>query len=471
VEEVVGDVARPDNQERQRSEAFGVTAVALRVSGLGKEYQLRRGRTAYKTAREAIVGAMAAPFGRLRSARDAGGGARAESFWALKDVSFEVAPGEIIGIIGRNGAGKSTLLKVLSRITEPTAGFAEIRGRVRSLLEVGTGFHPELTGRENIYMNGAILGMKRAEIIRRFDEIVAFAETERFLDTAVKHYSSGMYLRLAFAVAAHLQPEILIVDEVLAVGDAAFQQKCLGKMGQVASEGRTVLLVSHNMQAISSLCRTVFLLEGGRLVLAGPPGRVVSAYLQPDTTQLEQQQKVFEDPSTAPGNDKIRIRAVRLVPEGSSVGGEVGMDMPLRVEIDYWNLQADATVLLEIDLYTLDGTAVFESVSVDDPTFRARPLPVGLFRAVALIPENLLNQGSYRLRVVFIDEFGTARVFDYPSAAIFTVHDLSPRRISWYGRFQGVVRPRLQWRIGPITVDDAPLRPPRVFHPSGDSLP
>lgn len=449
------------------AEAFGVTAFALRVDGLGKEYRFRQGRTPYKTAREAIVSAIAAPF-RLRRS---GGGDRAECFWALKDVSFEVASGEVVGIIGRNGAGKSTLLKILSRITDPTEGFAEICGRVGSLLEVGTGFHSELTGRENIFLNGAILGMKRAEIIRRFDEIVAFAETERFLDTAVKHYSSGMYLRLAFAVAAHLEPEILIVDEVLAVGDAAFQRKCLGKMGQVASEGRTVLLVSHNMQAINSLCRTVFLLEGGRVVRAGAAGEVVSAYLQPDTAQLEEQQKVFEDPSTAPGNDKIRIRAVRLVPEDSSVGGEIGMNTPLRVEIDYWNLQPDATVLLELDLYTFDGTPVFESVSVDDPTWHVRPLPVGLFRGVVLIPANLLNQGSYRLRVVFIDEFGTARVFDYPSAAVFTVHDLTPRHISWYGRFQGVVRPRLEWRIAPITVDDTAPRPPVVSRPTGDSTP
>lgn len=444
-----------------------MTTFALRVDGLGKEYRLRQGRTPYKTAREAIVSAIAASFRIHRS----GGVDRAECFWALKDVSFEVASGEVVGIIGRNGAGKSTLLKILSRITEPTTGLAEIRGRVGSLLEVGTGFHSELTGRENIFMNGAILGMKRAEIIRRFDEIVAFAETERFLDTAVKHYSSGMYLRLAFAVAAHLEPEIFIVDEVLAVGDAAFQRKCLGKMGQVASEGRTVLLVSHNMQAINSLCRTALLFEGGRVVRAGAAAEVVSAYLQPDAAQLEEQQKVFENPSTAPGNDKIRIRAVRLVAENSSAGGEIGIDTPLRVEIDYWNLQPEATVLLEVDLYTFDGTPVFESVSVDDPTWRVRPLPVGLFRGVVLIPANLLNQGSYRLRVVFIDEFGTARIFDYPSAAVFTVHDLSPRRISWYGRFQGVVRPRLEWRIEPITADDPAPRPPGASRPTRDPKP
>src|SRR5882724_1962350 len=240
----------------------------IKVQQLGKTYEIGTRKPAYGTLRDTIAAAVRAPIKRLR-----GYVRPAETIWALKDVSFEVMPGEVVGIIGRNGAGKSTLLKVLARITEPTTGRAELYGRVASLLEVGTGFHPELTGRENVYLNGAILGMSKAEIDRKFDEIVAFAELEKFLDTPVKRYSSGMYMRLAFAVASHLEPEILLVDEVLAVGDAAFQKKCLGKMEEVAKEGRTVLFVSHNMTAIRSLCRRVFWLDNGEIVETGETGQ------------------------------------------------------------------------------------------------------------------------------------------------------------------------------------------------------
>jgi homopolymeric O-antigen transport system ATP-binding protein len=254
--------------------------VAIRVDGLSKQYQIGGDRKPYKTIRESITDIALNPLRRLRAGLSADAPHGEHPFWALKDVSFEVKRGEVVGIIGRNGAGKSTLLKILSRITEPTEGEVEIAGRVGSLLEVGTGFHPELTGRENIYLNGAILGMKRSEIDRRFDEIVGFSEIERFLETPVKHYSSGMYTRLAFAVAAHLEPEILIVDEVLAVGDAAFQKKCLGKMGDVARHGRTVLLVSHNMAAIENLCPTSVLLSGGRIADQGCTRNVIRSYLQ-----------------------------------------------------------------------------------------------------------------------------------------------------------------------------------------------
>lgn len=259
--------------------------IAIRVENLSKRYRIGQ-REPYRALRDVLARGFAAPFRaaalafRRTPAATVDASVTNRHFWALKDVSFEVKKGEVIGIIGRNGAGKSTLLKILSRITEPTEGYAEIHGRVGSLLEVGTGFHPELTGRENIYLNGAILGMKKHEIDRKFDEIVAFAEIEKFIDTPVKYYSSGMYVRLAFAVAAHLEPEILLVDEVLAVGDAAFQKKCLGKMGDVAKEGRAVLFVSHNMAAIQNLCSIVYLFEQGQVITSGNPTDVIGRYLQ-----------------------------------------------------------------------------------------------------------------------------------------------------------------------------------------------
>ncbi|MDQ3810282.1 MAG: polysaccharide ABC transporter ATP-binding protein, partial [Chloroflexota bacterium] len=252
--------------------------LAIRVQHLSKRYRIGE-RERYRALRDTISDMASAPFRRLRRGPRLAHGSTDNTIWALRDVSLDVAPGEVLGVIGHNGAGKSTLLKILSRITEPTEGRAEVRGRVGSLLEVGTGFHPELTGRENIFLNGAILGMKRAEIVRRFDEMVAFAEVERFVDTPVKRYSSGMYLRLAFAVAAHLEPEILLVDEVLAVGDAAFQRKCLGRMGEVAREGRTVLFVSHNLPSVEKLCRRVVVVDGGRITRQGDPVECISAYL------------------------------------------------------------------------------------------------------------------------------------------------------------------------------------------------
>jgi lipopolysaccharide transport system ATP-binding protein len=250
--------------------------VAIRIENLGKQYKIGARQESYRTLRETLTGFFAYPFRHRHNGRHR---SKAENFWALKNISFEIKTGEVVGIIGRNGAGKTTLLKVLSRITEPTVGLAEVHGRVGSLLEVGTGFHPELTGRENIYLNGAILGMKKAEIDRKFDDIVAFAEVGKFLDTPVKRYSSGMYIRLAFAVAANLEPDILLVDEVLAVGDAVFQKKCLGKMDEVAKGGRTVLFVSHNMEAVLNLCENCFVLNDGALVFQGPTEEALKFYL------------------------------------------------------------------------------------------------------------------------------------------------------------------------------------------------
>ncbi len=258
----------------------------IRVENLSKQYRLGTQQASYATLRDSLTNAVAAPFRRFKNPNSAIRHPPSDMIWALKDINFEVMSGEVVGIIGRNGAGKSTLLKILSRITEPTTGKIDLYGRVSSLLEVGTGFHPELTGRENIYLNGAVLGMKRAEITRKFDEIVAFAEIEKFLDTPVKHYSSGMYMRLAFSVAAHLEPEILIVDEVLAVGDIAFQQKCLSKMGDVAKEGRTVLFVSHNLQAVGSLCTRAVLLDGGVVIRDDSPPEVIRRFLNQQKEQF-----------------------------------------------------------------------------------------------------------------------------------------------------------------------------------------
>src|SRR5437764_12400489 len=280
------------------------SALAIQTFGLSKQYRLGQYRQAYQTLREELVRAGRALVRRQRA------GDGPDTIWALDGVSFEVEQGEVVGIIGRNGAGKTTLLKILSRITEPTRGYADVTGRVGSLLEVGTGFHPELTGRENVYLYGSILGMSRPEIRRRFDEIVSFAEVERFLDTPVKRYSSGMSVRLAFAVAAHLEPEILLVDEVLAVGDAAFQRKCLGKMGDVAEQGRTVLFVSHNMSAVNQLCRRSILLETGLLITDGVTNEVVNSYLFGASRKAV---RTWRDRSSAPGGDIIRLGAVRIV--------------------------------------------------------------------------------------------------------------------------------------------------------------
>lgn len=301
--------------------------VAIRAEGLGKQYHIGRLQTygGYKTIRETVMDLCAAPVRRVgRLFRGYSSVAdQDETMWALRDVSFQVRQGETVGIIGRNGSGKSTLLKILSRITEPSQGWAEVHGRVASLLEVGTGFHPELTGRENIFLNGAVLGMRRAEIQRKFEEIVAFAEIERFLDTPVKHYSSGMYVRLAFAVAAHLEPEILLVDEVLAVGDVAFQKKCLGRMEQVATQGRTVLFVSHNMGAVQGLCKRAILLDGGVVAADGPAREVVAHYL--DAMQ----------PGQVTMGESLAIEKVVLRNAAGEPTTRIGHGEPLTVEIHY----------------------------------------------------------------------------------------------------------------------------------------
>jgi lipopolysaccharide transport system ATP-binding protein len=421
---------------------------AIRVEGLSKRYRIGE-RETYKTLRDALTNAVRSPFRRRasivhsRASSHQTNGADGDYIWALKDVSFEVEYGEVLGVIGRNGAGKSTLLKILSRITHPTSGYGEIRGRVGSLLEVGTGFNPELTGRENIYLNGAILGMKKAEIDRKFDEIVAFAEVEKFIDTPVKRYSSGMHMRLAFAVAAHLEPEILIVDEVLAVGDAAFQKKVLGKMGSVAQEGRTVLFVSHNMVAIQSLCNRVIWLHQGRIMEEGQPAKVVSHYLQTSFSSLTEQ--LWNDRATAPGNDKVRLHRVCVRPENGSPSDHITMRTPIIMEFEFWNLVTGTYLDLNFQLITDQGMVAFASSPTDESGWRGRPYPMGLFSSKCSIPGDLLIAGQYRVVFSVIkDDYYILHQHD--DALVFEVQDAAELRGGWYGEMVGAVRPLLKWK-------------------------
>ncbi len=322
--------------------------IAIRANGLGKLYHIGRRRQAYRTLRETMGGTLQ----RLRT-RPATADAD-PTIWALRRVSFDIRQGEVMGVIGGNGAGKSTLLKILTRITEPTEGYVELRGRVGSLLEVGTGFHPELTGRENVYLNGAILGMRRAEIAAKFDEIVAFAEIDKFLDTPVKRYSSGMYVRLAFAVAAHLEPEILLVDEVLAVGDVAFQQKCLGKMGEVARGGRTVLFVSHNLAAVRRLCSSAILLRQGQLAGEGSPDAIIDEYLLGATSAGTPVVTLPAGAAEAPGEGLC----LRFSGEDGAPRTQFHMGEQWRVLLEFRMRQPAAQVIGAIGLATSDGVPI-----------------------------------------------------------------------------------------------------------------
>ncbi|MGH9872778.1 MAG: ABC transporter ATP-binding protein [Pyrinomonadaceae bacterium] len=411
----------------------------IRVEHLSKQYYLGVREAAYDTLRESIVRTIRAPLDRLRRAN---GKQNSEAIWALKDVGFEVAPGEVIGVIGPNGAGKSTLLKVLSRITEPTTGRVQLYGRVASLLEVGTGFHPELTGRENIFLNGAILGMRKTEIVSKFDEIVAFSELEKFLDTPVKRYSSGMYMRLAFAVASHLEPEILVVDEVLAVGDAAFQRKCLGKMGDVAREGRTVLFVSHNLIAIQSLCQRAIWLSGGEVISDGRAPEVVSKYLT-SSVGAKALEEIWDDVETAPGNEVVRLHRVRVRPQDEA-SDALTMRTPFVIEVEYWNLLPGAHLHVTLHVYTEQEIVAFTTGNGADSTWQDSGMPAGLFRCVCYVPGDLLNAGRHRFVLLMIKD-KTAIIFRRDSGVSFEVLDLQERELSQYGREIGAVRPALKW--------------------------
>ncbi len=375
-----------------------MTDIAIKCEGLSKQYRIGE-RESYKALRDVITDAASAPFRRVRSAISNGSQIRnpkseiRNSFWALDDVSFEVKRGEVVGIIGRNGAGKSTLLKILSRITKPTRGHAKIHGRVGSLLEVGTGFHPELTGRENIYLNAAILGMRKAEVASKFDEIVAFAEVEKFIDTPVKRYSSGMYVRLAFAVAAHLEPEILIIDEVLAVGDAQFQKKCLGKIGEVAHGGRTVIFVSHNMGAIRSLCTEVIWLNEGKVSEHGPSAQVVDSYLRTTIKESGSSIDVADALRQDGTGTRLRIQSIQFNDGTPIFHGE-----PLKVRIEFETTVAIESVAFGFGFSSAEGIRV---MTVDsDLTENQRELPKGDSGVVeATIAQLQLQPTRYSLDV------------------------------------------------------------------------
>jgi lipopolysaccharide transport system ATP-binding protein len=431
---------------------LSMTPIAIRAEGLGKQYQLGKNGTGmfrYKSLRDSIAAGVAAPFRYLRAigarkpASESGGH---DVFWALRDINFEVRQGELVGVIGRNGAGKSTLLKVLARITEPTAGRAEIRGRVGSILEVGTGFHSELTGRENIYLSGAILGMRKAEIARKFDEMVAFAEVERFIDTPVKHFSSGMYLRLAFAVAAHLDPEILFIDEVLAVGDTAFQKKCVGKLDSVAKTGRTVLFVSHNLGALSNICTRAIHLVAGTKYSEGPVGAVIGEYISLNGTGKGERTWDASE-RTRPGA-MFRLAAVRII-SGGKASGEVDIDQDVHVEVDIDNLKPGAYLSTSIQLVDQLGSTVlssanFHSVNLVRDEWFGRPHPTGRYRTVCTIPANCLNEGTFSISVLLLSNVVHIEVFE-KEAISFTVHDTGAMKKEWAGEWSGAVRPRLAW--------------------------
>lgn len=422
--------------------------IAIKVDAISKRYKIGTapGKFRYGMLRDQIAAIPAKLFKRDE------GRVGIDYIWALKDVSFELEEGKVLGIIGRNGAGKSTLLKVLSRVTEPTRGTVSVRGRVGSLLEVGTGFHPELTGRENIYLNGAILGMKRAEIESKFDEIVEFSEVSQFIDTPVKRYSSGMYLRLAFAVAAHLEPEILVVDEVLAVGDAEFQRKCLGKMNDVAAQGRTVLFVSHNMSAILRLTQEAIVMQKGQMTMRAPTNEAVDYYLSSGQSQAGE--RTWDEDEIPPSSAPFQPISLKMFDPRGAIIDTVRSTEPVTIDLEY-QLSAPLTGLrVGIYLSTVRGEYVFTSFDVDEPALYEKHsvrLP-GRYLSRCIIPGDLLNEGRYILGIN-ASSFGVKRYFMDENAIGFTVDPSAAPGMQWAEQRQGPLRPRLNWtieQVGPI---------------------
>ncbi len=405
----------------------------IKVENLSKVYEL--GETSHNSLRDAVAGFFRKPFSKNKK----------QTIHALKDINFEVNEGETLGVIGNNGAGKSTLLKILSRITKPTTGEIELHGRVGSLLEVGTGFHNELSGRENIFLNGAILGMKRAEIENKFDEIVAFSEIEKFLDTPVKHYSSGMYMRLAFAVAAHLEPEILIVDEVLAVGDMAFQRKCLRKMREVSEKGRTVIFVSHDMQSISRLCSRVIWLKGGEMMREGETNDVIAAYLHEQMQTSAE--KYWDDAQNAPGNEFAVLRRVRICDENGETAAAIDIRRSVSIEMTFEILREGKIIIPNFHLFNEQGICIF--VAHDwQSEWRKLPRRCGVYISKMTIPGNFLAEGTIFVTVAATTYEPLEVQFVENETVSFTVVDSldgDSARGDYAGNLPGVVRPVFDW--------------------------
>lgn len=416
----------------------------LEVKNLSKKYAIGE-RLPYYSLRDTIMGVVRDPFGLIKARIVNPAGLKDDNFWALKNISFSVMPGEVIGIIGRNGAGKSTLLKIITQITYPTLGEVRLRGRVSSLLEVGTGFHPELTGRENIYLNGAILGMRRHETKSKFKKIVAFSGIEKFIDTPVKFYSSGMYTRLAFAVAAHLESDILLVDEVLAVGDAEFQKKCLSRMENIRKHGRTILFVSHSMQAITRLCDRVILFDSGRLVEDGETQKVIGRYLGKALTTRAV--RTWTDLGGAPGNEVVRLKEVRVKREDGKISQRFDIRRPIELEIEYVVMISGTLLVPAISVINDQGIVVFSS-NCTEHKWNIAPRKKGTYISSATIPGNLISDGDYAVRVVIgtykpyqkhISEYDVVRFH------VVDVQSIDSARGTYGGYIPGVVRPFLTW--------------------------
>ena len=419
--------------------------LAIKVEGISKRYKIGALVERSDTLRDVIV-SSAKKVGNIFTHQSKLASNADDHIWALRDISFEVQKGQVLGIVGRNGAGKSTLLKILSRVTDPTEGYGEINGRVGSLLEVGTGFHPELTGRENIFLNGAILGMHRQEIAQKFDEIVAFSEVEKFIDTPVKRYSSGMYLRLAFAVAAHLEPEILVVDEVLAVGDADFQRKCLGKMGDVAQQGRTVLFVSHNMSAIMRLTQETIVLDKGRILMRADTPAAVDYYLNMGLSQQgERTWDTSEVPASAAPFSPI---AIRVLDSAGKVIDTARSTEGFYLELEYRLDEAITGLRVGFYLMTTRGETVFTTFDTDEPqlfeSFSSRE--PGHYASRCLIPANLLNEGRFVLGIN-ASAYRIKRFFQDEQALTFNVDGTGAPGMHWPETRLGPVRPNLAWQI------------------------